>query len=138
MWQAEGENVNATSSHLHTQPKGAVSVLEQDLLNMLIFFPKRDRATNSQTPWFSISLVSPSLEVLLVLLITSLKIKSKHTSLIPALGRQRQADLCGQPGLQNESQDSQGYIEKPLLEKQQETKCEPGEGGASYEIKGAS
>jgi hypothetical protein len=39
--------------------------------------------------------------------------------LIPALGRQRQADFWvrGQPGLQSEFQDSQGYIEKPCLEK---------------------
>jgi hypothetical protein len=39
--------------------------------------------------------------------------------LIPALGRQRQADfrVRGQPGLQSEVQDSQGYIEKPCLEK---------------------
>jgi hypothetical protein len=38
--------------------------------------------------------------------------------LIPALGRQRQADFCvtGQPGLQSEFQDSQGYTEKPCLE----------------------
>jgi hypothetical protein len=41
------------------------------------------------------------------------------TPLIPALGRQRQADLWvrGQPGLQSEFQDSQGYTEKPCLEK---------------------
>ena len=40
--------------------------------------------------------------------------------LIPALGRQRQADfwVLGQPGLQSEFQDSQGYTEKPCLEKQ--------------------
>jgi hypothetical protein len=39
--------------------------------------------------------------------------------LIPALGRQRQADFWvrGQPGLQSEFQDSQGYTEKPCLEK---------------------
>jgi hypothetical protein len=39
--------------------------------------------------------------------------------LIPALGRQRQADFWvrGQPGLQREFQDSQGYTEKPCLEK---------------------
>jgi hypothetical protein len=38
--------------------------------------------------------------------------------LIPALGRQRQVDfwVWGQPGLQNEFQDSQGYTEKPCLE----------------------
>ena len=41
--------------------------------------------------------------------------------LIPALGRQRQVDfwVWGQPGLQSEFQDSQGYIEKPCLEKKQ-------------------
>jgi hypothetical protein len=39
--------------------------------------------------------------------------------LIPALGKQRQADFWvqGQPGLQSEFQDSQGYTEKPCLEK---------------------
>jgi hypothetical protein len=38
--------------------------------------------------------------------------------LIPALRRQRQADFWvrGQPGLQTEFQDSQGYTEKPCLE----------------------
>jgi hypothetical protein len=38
--------------------------------------------------------------------------------LIPALGRQRQAEFWvrGQPGLQSEFQDSQGYTEKPCLE----------------------
>jgi hypothetical protein len=42
------------------------------------------------------------------------------TPLIPALRRQRQADfwVWGQPGLQSEFQDSQGYTEKPCLEKQ--------------------
>jgi hypothetical protein len=41
-----------------------------------------------------------------------------HTPLIPALGRQRQADFWvrGQPGLQSEFQDSQGYTKKPCLE----------------------
>jgi hypothetical protein len=40
-----------------------------------------------------------------------------HTSLIPALGRQRQADFWvrGQPGLQSEFQDSQDCTEKPCL-----------------------
>jgi hypothetical protein len=39
--------------------------------------------------------------------------------LIPALGRQRQADFWvrGQLGLQSEFQDSQGYTEKPCLKK---------------------
>jgi predicted HicB family RNase H-like nuclease len=39
--------------------------------------------------------------------------------LIPALGRQRQADFRGQgqTGLQSEFQDSQDYTEKPCLEK---------------------
>jgi hypothetical protein len=41
--------------------------------------------------------------------------------LIPALKRQRQADIWvrGQPGLQSEFQDSQGYTEKPYLKKKQ-------------------
>jgi hypothetical protein len=39
--------------------------------------------------------------------------------LIPVLGRQRQVDfwVLGQPGLQSEFQDSQGYTEKPCLKK---------------------
>jgi hypothetical protein len=39
--------------------------------------------------------------------------------LIPALGRERQADfwVWGQPGLLREFQDSQGYTEKPCLKK---------------------
>jgi hypothetical protein len=39
--------------------------------------------------------------------------------LIPALERRRQADfrVRGQPGLQSEFQDNQGYTEKPCLEK---------------------
>jgi hypothetical protein len=42
-----------------------------------------------------------------------------RTPLILTLGRQRQANFLvrGQPGLQNEIQDSQGYTEKPCLEK---------------------
>jgi hypothetical protein len=44
--------------------------------------------------------------------------------LIPALGRQRQADFWfrDQPGLQSEFQDSQGYTEKPCLEKTKQNK----------------
>jgi hypothetical protein len=44
--------------------------------------------------------------------------------LIPALGRQRQADfwVWGQPGLQSEFQDSQGYTEKPCLKKPKKKK----------------
>jgi hypothetical protein len=47
-------------------------------------------------------------------------------SLIPALGRQRQADFWvrGQPDLQSEFQDSQGYAEKP---------CGDGGGGGGGE-----
>jgi hypothetical protein len=43
----------------------------------------------------------------------------RWTPLIPALRRQRQADfgVRGQPGLQSEFQDSQGYTEKSCLEK---------------------
>jgi hypothetical protein len=43
----------------------------------------------------------------------------KTANLIPALGRQRQADFCvlGQPGLQSEFQDRQSYTEKPCLKK---------------------
>ena len=42
-----------------------------------------------------------------------------HMPLIPALRRQRQVDFWvqGQPGLQSKFQDSQGYTEKPCLEK---------------------
>jgi hypothetical protein len=49
-----------------------------------------------------------------------------HTPLIPELGRQRQADfwIQGQPGLQDEFQDSQGYTEKPCLETKTKTKKE--------------
>jgi hypothetical protein len=44
-----------------------------------------------------------------------------HTPLIPALGRQKQADFWvqGQPGLQSEFQDSQSYTEKPCLKRKQ-------------------
>jgi hypothetical protein len=50
-----------------------------------------------------------------------------HMPLIPALGRQGQANFWvqGQPGLQSEFQDSQGYTEKPCLEKQHKTKQKP-------------
>jgi hypothetical protein len=47
--------------------------------------------------------------------------------LIPALGRQRQANFWvqGQPGLKSEFQDSQGYTEKPCLKtKNKQTKKE--------------
>jgi hypothetical protein len=42
-----------------------------------------------------------------------------HMPLIPALGRQSQADFWvqGQPGLQSEFQDIQGYTKKPSLKK---------------------
>jgi hypothetical protein len=47
-----------------------------------------------------------------------------RTSLIPALRRQRQADFWvrGQPGLQSEFQDSQGYTEKPCIKNKQTNK----------------
>jgi hypothetical protein len=50
-----------------------------------------------------------------------------RTPLIPALGRQRQADfwVWGQPGLQSEFQDSQGCTEKPCLEKTEDYRCFP-------------
>ena len=46
-----------------------------------------------------------------------------HTPLILALGRQRQVDFWvpGQPELQSEFQDSQGYTEKPCLGNQKQT-----------------
>jgi hypothetical protein len=48
----------------------------------------------------------------------------QYMLLIPALWRQRQADfwVWGQPGLQSEFQDSQGYTEKPCLENQKSNK----------------
>jgi hypothetical protein len=44
--------------------------------------------------------------------------------LVPALRRQRQADfwVWGQPGLQSEFRDFQGYTEKPCLEKPKKEK----------------
>jgi hypothetical protein len=47
----------------------------------------------------------------------------KNVIIFPALGRQRQADFWvrGQPGLQSEFQDNQGYTEKPCLEKSKQT-----------------
>jgi hypothetical protein len=47
-----------------------------------------------------------------------------RTPLIPALGRQRQVDFWvrGQPDLQSEFQDSQGYTEKPCIKKQKTKK----------------
>ena len=44
-------------------------------------------------------------------------------ALVPALGRQRRAALLGQPGLQSEFQDSQGYREKPCHKKNRECVC---------------
>jgi hypothetical protein len=70
---------------------------------------------------WAISLANPSLATFK---------KSVYTSLISALGRQRQVDFWvrGQPGLQSEFQDSQGYTEKPCLKnktKQNKTKQTP-------------
>jgi hypothetical protein len=55
-----------------------------------------------------------------------------RTPLIPALGRQRQADFWfgGQPGLQGEFQDSQSYTEKPCLGVGGGESSKPGIGGA--------
>jgi hypothetical protein len=51
--------------------------------------------------------------------------------LISALGRQRQVDfwIRGQPGVQSEFQDSQGYTEKPCLKKQTNKQTKKLEGG---------
>jgi hypothetical protein len=56
---------------------------------------------------------------ILVLIKTNTRRAWWRMPLIPALGRQRQVDfwVWGQPGLQSELQDSQGYTEKPCLEK---------------------
>jgi hypothetical protein len=45
-----------------------------------------------------------------------------YCTLIPALGRQRQADfeVRGQPGLQSEFQDRQDYTEKSCLKKKKQ------------------
>jgi hypothetical protein len=50
-----------------------------------------------------------------------------RTPLIPVLGRQRQVDfqVRGQPGLQSEFQDSQGYTEKSYLKKKKKKKKKP-------------
>jgi hypothetical protein len=58
---------------------------------------------------------------------TSLAGQWWRTPLMPALGRQRQADfgIQGQPGLQSEFQDSQGCTEKPCLKKKKKKKKEP-------------
>ena len=47
------------------------------------------------------------------------KLSSSDGTLIPALGRQREADLWvwGQSGIQKEFGDSQDYMEKPCFEK---------------------
>ena len=47
---------------------------------------------------------------------------SRAVPLIPALGRQADFWVRGQPGLQREFQDSQGYTEKPCLEKTKKKK----------------
>jgi hypothetical protein len=58
-------------------------------------------------------------QCLSVLRLTQISGRWWRTPLIPTLGRQRQANfrVRGQPGLQSEFQDSQGYTEKPCLEK---------------------
>ena len=51
--------------------------------------------------------------------VKTVKCKPGVVAHISALGRQRQVDFWvqGQPGLQSELQDSQGYTEKPCLQK---------------------
>jgi hypothetical protein len=73
--------------------------------------------------------LSSLLVLLFLLLLLSLKKQEGgwawwRIPLIPALGRQRQADFWvrGQPGLQSEFQDSQGYTKKPVLKKQKTKK----------------
>jgi hypothetical protein len=58
--------------------------------------------------------------------------------LIPALGRQRQADfgVRSQPGLQSEFQDSQGYTEKPSLEKPKNKQTKYRQRSLDYSVKG--
>jgi hypothetical protein len=70
--------------------------------------------------WSSIAMS----EVACVRVLQSLGRAWWRTPLIPALGRQRQADFWvrGQPGLQSELQDSQSYKEKPCLEKNKKKK----------------
>jgi hypothetical protein len=76
-------------------------------------------------------LPSPSIaEAILIHAYQSLTHKKKlaghwwHMPLISALGWKSQADFWvrGQPGLQSEFQDSQGYTEKPCLEKTKKKK----------------
>jgi hypothetical protein len=62
----------------------------------------------------------------------------------PSTWRQRQADLWvqGQPGLQSEFQETQGFTEKPCLKKQKEKRKERKAGahhitGKKEEAKGA-
>jgi hypothetical protein len=69
-----------------------------------------------------------------------LKSKSRrawwHTPLIPALGRQRQADFWvqGQPGLQSEFQDSQGYTQKPYLGKPKRRKRKKSQSQCEFQV----
>jgi hypothetical protein len=68
--------------------------------------------------WTSEPVSQPQLNVVLIR-VALVAGWSWRTPLIPALGRQRQANfwVWGQPGLQSEFQDSQGYTEKPCLKK---------------------
>jgi hypothetical protein len=75
---------------------------------------------------WAVAYVCPFLVVLSPGLIKKLSWAGRwwRTPVIPALGRQRQADFWvrGQPSLQSEFQDSQGYTEKPCLEKPKKKK----------------
>jgi hypothetical protein len=72
---------------------------------------------------------SPVLNCILCVVRVKMKEPTRRwwrTPLIPALRRQRQVDFWvrSQPGLQSEFQDSQGYTEKPCLEKPKTNKNE--------------
>jgi hypothetical protein len=65
-------------------------------------------------------LTSPGRSIFMDSWSSLIKQRIRQAMVIPALGRQRQVDfwIWGQPGLQSEFQDSQGYTEKPCLKNQ--------------------
>jgi hypothetical protein len=85
-----------------------------------LFIPERVmsmQSVNSLSICFSVSYFLPGNGVIRMPVVSR---AWWRTPLIPALGRQRQVNFWvrGQPGLQIEFQDSQGYTEKPCLKKQ--------------------